>query len=137
MRASAHVLRLAVHELERDLETLGYDVRTQIERGIFLTARELASTYVGHDLVGFSAHARHELNLAIDIAGPPMEVVRIVELAFELRSVLCVLGSGNPYLQLDLIASHTAGRRDFVALFVRRLKRYLRSVEALVDTMDG
>ena len=133
------ILREAIQRLEAEPDCLGFEVRAHLERGIYGTARSLSRTYLHHNLVGFSLAAREQLERLRSDAHGMRDVLQTLDLAFELKAVLAILASGNPYLQMDLLEPRVQGKRAVLDAFIRRLRGYARRIERLMErsSADG
>jgi hypothetical protein len=122
----------AAAALECGRERLGYAMRTQIERALFITARTFAESHWGLHLSSFSLSARERIDGLGSKKTGYDESRKLVLQAFELRAALSRLTSSDPYVAHDDFGEAIPGRQQATAIFAKRLRRYAEGLATFI-----
>lgn len=113
-------------------QSLDYPTRTRIERGLFITAKHIAQSYLGQNISSLSLQARDRIDRSAKGTSASEEIRELVLQAFELQAALSRLTSSDPYVAYDHLDEAIPGRKQAIAMFARRVKRYSAQSAALL-----
>lgn len=119
--------------LAADVGALNFALRTRIERGLFLTAKEIAGGFMKQEVSSLCHAGREQIERAAEGHPVPKEVLQVVLLAFELQAILAKLTSTDPYVACDALGEAVPGRNRAVLSFARSLARYAEQSARLME----
>ena len=126
-----HLLVEMAEALGSGKQPLGYAMRTRIERALFITAKTIANLHLSQDISSFSLPARDRIDCITKGKSGPEGSRTLVLQAFELQAALSRLTSSDPYVAYDDRGEAIPGRKQAIAMFAKRLKRYSDELAAL------
>ncbi len=115
-------------ELKREEIALDFAVRVEIERALFLTAKQISRLHGGIDLRSLTdiGHAVSVSAAGSDRSSPQMAL----QLAREVRAILSKVMSGSHYEYWDL-ATDRSGRNSVVVTLAEQIALYARFIAEL------
>lgn len=122
-----------------DPSRIQYRERVRFERDIFSAARSIAARCCDFQLQSFSAGARLDFDQHCKKHAVDTSSVRCIQDAFEIRAVLALACSGNPYSIAGLVDPFTEGRGEVLRMLSHKIRRFRDQLRELpiLDALDS
>jgi hypothetical protein len=124
-------------EILRDRSGFSYPRRIDMERTLFLIAKDLAREVLELEIHNFGFNTRQRIEERTrQLEGPfSKHVSNAVVLAFQLKAALDALTSGEPYRTWEMAGPILSSRKDAMSTFARGLSRLATMLDEL-DTAE-